>query len=112
MFQIRRWTVSTEVRPLRDTMPCFISSGQKADASGRTHGTRIRLRELHAFAGQPLERRSSIAVVPFATFLGEGNAGVLPAHVIGKDKQNVGARLVRIQMAKPPSKERTDQNGC
>ena len=86
-------------RPVGDAVPGGVHAGDEAAPAGGTDGLRIGVREDHALLAQGLHVGRAVALVQegglgrAVRFPPEGQGGILPAHVVHQEKDDVGALL-------------------
>ena len=76
-------------RPIGNPVTCRIEPSHQTDACRRTHATSIGLGKLHALVCQTLHVGRSIALIECHRLGVERHRGVLPAHVVDQEEDNV-----------------------
>ena len=79
-------------RPVGNPVPNRAQPGHQAHPRRRADRTRVCLRKLHPLRRQPLHIRRPVAPIELSDFRMERHRRILPAHVVDKEEDDVGAR--------------------
>ena len=72
-------------------MACGVRPRQEAAAAGGGDGRGVGVSEAHATTRQALHGRGVIASIERRRIAPEGHGGILPAHIIHQEEEDIGA---------------------
>ena len=76
-------------RPVGHAVTCSVRPRQKAAAAGGGDGRSVGVGEAHATTSQALHGRGMVAPVERRRITPEGDGGILPAHIIHEEEEDI-----------------------